>query len=87
LKKVVKIKNPNTFNTNRRGMKMTKLKAKFNTEQILNGNVNYPKSFVEMVKKYKDKVIEIEEEPFGGYELELEGSTWALDDEELIVMK
>lgn len=63
---------------------MNKLKAKFNVKQIVNGDVFYGESFVELVKKYENKVIEVEEEVFGGYELELEGKTYALNKEELI---
>lgn len=65
---------------------MPKIKAKFNTEKILNGKASYGEEFESMVVKYTDKVIEVEEEVFGGYELELEGKTWALNDDELIIL-
>lgn len=65
---------------------MNKIKAKFNAEKILNGKTIYPKSFVELVKKYEDQVIFVEEEVFGGYELELEGKTYALYDEDIILI-
>ena len=66
---------------------MPKIKAKFNSERILNSKVNYGEEFEAMVIKHKDTIIEVEEEVFGGYELELEGSTWALDDDEIIIVK
>lgn len=66
---------------------MPKIKAMFKADKILNGNVNYGEEFEAMVIKHKDAVIEVEEEVFGGYELELEGKTWALDDDELIIFK
>ena len=62
------------------------MKAKFNAEQILNGNINYANSFIELVKKYEGQIFEVSEEPFGGYELELDGGTYALDEEELIII-
>lgn len=67
-----------------RRIKMNKLKAKFNVEQIVNGGIIYGESFVELVMKYKDEIIEVEKEVFEGYELELEGGTYALSDKELI---
>lgn len=66
---------------------MYKIKAKFNFDKIVNGRTIYPKDFVELVIKYKDVVLEVEEEPFGGYELELEGRTFALYTEDLILLK
>lgn len=66
---------------------MNKLKAKFNVDKIVNGGTIYSKDFVELVIKYKDEIIEVEEEVFSGYELELEGRTFALDDDELILIK
>jgi hypothetical protein len=66
---------------------MNKLKAKFNVEKILNGRTIYPKDFIDLVIKYETEIIEVEEEVFGGYELELEGRTFALDDDELILIK
>lgn len=63
---------------------MSKLKAKFNVERIVNGSAIYPKDFIDLVIKYEDKIIEVDEEVFGGYELELEGKIFALDDDELI---
>lgn len=66
---------------------MNKLKAKFNLEQIINSGTIYPESFVDLVIKYDNKIIEVEEEVFGGYELELEGKTYALDKNELIFIK
>lgn len=67
---------------------MPKIKAKFNADKILNSasNVHYPEDYLDMVRKHKDNVIEVEKEVFGGYELELEGSTWALYENELIIL-
>ena len=65
---------------------MNKIKAKFNVDQIVNGDTYYGESFVELVLKYKDEIIEVEEELFGGYELELDGGTYALEDKELIII-
>lgn len=65
---------------------MSKFKAKFNTKLILEGNTNYGRHFVELVKKYDGKIIEVDEEPFGGYELELEGKTYGLYEEDLIIV-
>ncbi|MCA1026989.1 hypothetical protein LCM23_12885 [Cytobacillus kochii] len=64
-----------------------KLKAKFNVEQILNGDATYPESFVELVKRYENQIIEVEEEIFGAYELVLEGKTYGLGGNELILIK
>lgn len=61
-------------------------KAKFNTEKILNGKTIYAEDFIELVIRYRDKIIKVEEEIFGGYELELEGSTFALDKDEIILI-
>lgn len=66
---------------------MPKIKAMFRTDKIVNGKANYGEEFEAMVIKYKGAIIEVEEEVFGGYELELEGSTWALNDDELIICK
>lgn len=65
---------------------MNKIQAKFNVEHICNGNIHYAEGFVELVLRYESKIIEVEEEVFGGYELELEGRTYALNDEELIIL-
>jgi hypothetical protein len=62
------------------------MKAKFNVGEIVNGKTIYPEDFVNLVKKYKDIILEVSEEPFGGYELELEGSIYGLYDEELIII-
>jgi hypothetical protein len=63
------------------------MKAKFNVEFITSGNVIYPESFVELVKRYEDTVIEVEEILFdGGYEVELEGRTFALGNDELYIL-
>lgn len=60
------------------------MKAKLNTEQIVNGDVNYPASFVELAKELDGKVIEVSEVPFGGYDFEYGNSTYALYDTEII---
>ena len=65
---------------------MYKTKAIFNTEKIVSGTTIYPKSFVDIVIKYENEIIEVVEEPFGGYELELEGRTFALGDDEIILI-
>ena len=65
---------------------MNKIKAKFNVQHIVHGDTIYPTDFVEMVLRYANIIIEVEEEVFGGYELELEGHTYALDDHELIIV-
>lgn len=64
---------------------MNKLKAKFNVDKILNGDIIYSKDFIDLVIKYKNETLEVEEEVFGGYELELEGRVLALDDELIIL--
>lgn len=62
-------------------------KVKFNAERIFNSDTIYPDDFIELVNKYKDQVIEADEYPFGGYDVELDGSTYALYEEDLIVVK
>lgn len=64
-----------------------KMKAKFNVDTIVNGKTIYPIDFIELVMKYENKVIEVEEEPFGGYELELEGHTFALSNDEITLIE
>lgn len=63
---------------------MHKLKAKFNVDKIVNGDAIYSSDFVDLALKYENKLIEVEEEILGGYELELEGGTYSLSGEELI---
>lgn len=62
------------------------MKAKFNTDYILNGKTIYPSDFIEMVKSLDGKVIEVSEVPFGGYDFEHERSTYALHEELLILL-
>ncbi|OCA92562.1 hypothetical protein [Pseudobacillus wudalianchiensis] len=60
------------------------MKAKFNVEEIMKNQAKYTTCFIEMVKKYENVIIEVEEEVFDGYEAVLEEGAFALDDEELI---
>ena len=62
------------------------MKAKFNTEYILNSNTIYPTDFIEMVKHLDGKVIEVSEVPFGGYDFEYGRSTYALHEKLLILL-
>ena len=66
---------------------MNKIKAKFNVEEIVNGKTIYSSDFVEFALRYENEIIEVEEEIFGGYELELEGGTYGLYGRELIFVE
>jgi len=63
------------------------LKVRINVEGIVDSNTIYPPDFIETIKKYKDTVFETWEDPFGYCEIDIEGRTYALSDNELIVVE
>lgn len=65
---------------------MSKVKVMFNAEKIFNGNVRYSSDFIEVVTKYEGVLLDAFL-MFGEFELELDGTTYSLSEDTLIVEK
>lgn len=65
---------------------MPNLKVKFNAERIFNEEKRYSEDFIEVVAKYEGVLLEASE-MFGEYEIEIEGKTYSLTDEALLIEK
>lgn len=65
---------------------MSKVKVKFNAEKIFNGKVRYSSDFIEVVTKYEGVLLDAFL-MFGEFELELDGTTYSLSEDTLIVEK
>ncbi|QST02626.1 hypothetical protein IMZ31_18940 (plasmid) [Pontibacillus sp. ALD_SL1] len=66
---------------------MVKVLVQFRKQNILNSSAMYPSDFLELVEKYEDHTFETWKDPFGCYEIEVEGRTLALSNEEVKVVE